>query len=222
MRVIPFILDQSSPTAHHYYSPHHYLNVRTFDIYPGDTVLVKLPHHERLDQITRRVMLNEALTVKFNRENDVLGLLVSYPVPPSPPTPPETTTTTTTELPTMVRVMINAYLSQVLEIPVLKSSFVVVTDGGKIEPTTDTIAEKKQKKKKRKITDKKCSSCAAATPSPTGSPTSVITSVASYYAMRLQQQQQLEKRKVEEEKKEEEEGSCTELCDHSDIDAEHL
>ncbi len=221
MRVIPFILDQSSPTAHHYYSPHHYLNVYTFDIYPGETVLVKLPHHERLDQITRREVLNKDLIIKLNRENDVLGLLLSYPVPP-----PETTaTTTTTELlPTMVRVMINAYLSQVLEIPVLKSRFVVVTDEGEIKPTTDAIVEKKHKKKKRKTTDTKCSSCTAATPFPTGSPPSVITSVSSYYAMLQQQQQhQQQKRKAErEDEEEEEEESCTELCDHSDIDAEHL
>ena len=174
MRIIPYILDRTDPMAQHYYSPHHYVNVHTFDINPGEKLLVKLPHHDRLDQVTTRqvVMKNSGttrLSSKFKHES-VLGLLVSYPVR-------ETTTDATP-----IRVMMNSYLSQVLEMPVLRSCFVVITEGGKFKPTMKIKSVIKKRKTKKILTKKNDESAASDLPllPPSSShPTSVITSVSS-------------------------------------------
>ena len=200
MRVAPFILDESVPTAHQYYSPRHYKNLNTFNVNPGDSLLVSLSPHDSLDQVTSRLVNYKTTVTSRYKHQDMLGLLVTYKVDWSTGK--------------VINVPINTSLNQLLELPFVKSRFVLITAHGKMIklPTkNEMIAMKKRKKKNMMKTNKKCGCCCySATTKPT-----VITSISSYSSMQKSSQQ---KKKEEEDEEEEEEESCTDTCDHSDVD----
>jgi hypothetical protein len=194
MRFAPFILDDTLPTARQYYSPRHYKSLYSFDMNPGDSLLVSLPAHESLEQVTHRALtLHRNVTSRYQHK-DKLGIIVSYRLPK-------------TTIGQVVRVEMNTYLNHVLALPAMYSRFVVITAGGKIKLHSSTPKKNPGQKKTKKV---KCSCCCRHQRRPDSTPPTVITSIASYSAMQKQQQQQ-------QQQQQQEEDSFSDTCEHVDF-----
>ncbi len=193
MRFAPFILDDTLPTARQYYSPLHYKSLYSFDMNPGDSLLVSLPGHDTLEQVTHRALtLHRNVTSRY-QHRDKLGLIVSYRLPK-------------TTVGQVVRVEMNTYLNHVLALPAMYSRFVVITAGGKIKLHSSATMKKTQGQKNTKKV--KCSSsccCRHQRHRPDPTPPTVITSIASYSTMQKQRQQQ------------QEEDTFSDTCEHVDF-----
>ena len=196
MRFAPFFLDDTLPTARQYYSPQHYRSLYSFDMNPGDSLLVSLPAHESLEQVTHRALTLHRNVTSMYKHRDKLGLIVSYRLPK-------------TTVGQVVRVEMNTYLNHVLALPAMYSRFVVITAGGKIKfHSYNTKKNPVQKKKKVKPSCR----CCYRRPNPT--PPTVIASIASYSSMQKQQQQEQQQ---QQQQQQQEEDLSSKTCQHVDF-----
>jgi hypothetical protein len=149
MQIIPYLQENS---AYSYYAPHHFKSSRSFTLDPGQTVLVTLDHHVKLDHFASRTLCgNRTVSCRFSNP-DKLGMLV--------------TNRSDKAEGIVVFIPANTYLNVLLSLQQIKSHWVTIPDDEKVE--------------------KPRGCCFPPTPPPPS--------------------------------EEEEEDSCTDECDHSDID----
>jgi len=134
MQIIPYLKDNSAAAAaRHFYAPHHFRSSRSYTLDPGQSVLITLDQHEKLDHVVSKVMCcgNKSVACRYANP-EKLGILVTNTpnglLANPPPAGGGGAAAAAAASSVVIFVPINTYLNVLLSFKTIKSQFVTIPD----------------------------------------------------------------------------------------------